>query len=233
MAKPGLPKKYAKLGFKKGWAAYKKAKRDRMKGSATAKRSSTSQKKTVAKAKPKTKTKTVVKTVIKYKKTPAQKSKPKGKKMGKTKVTLISKKTIDTLIGSGMVGGGTVLSTLLVNKLPIIKNQKPLFIALTQGGVMFATLPLSKYKLYKQFVSGSGVGAAISMLIPLMPEGFRLGSSGRTFSETELAELQTVGRPVKLVRTENSVGRPVKISPFKNAMGHKVFSRGKRGYAAY
>jgi len=27
MARQGLPKKYAKMGFKKGWAAYKKAKR--------------------------------------------------------------------------------------------------------------------------------------------------------------------------------------------------------------
>lgn len=37
MAKPGLPAKYAKMGFKKGWAAFKRTKRGRKKARSPAK----------------------------------------------------------------------------------------------------------------------------------------------------------------------------------------------------
>ena len=41
MARKGLPKKYAKMGFKKGWAAYKKARRTPVRRKTTRRKGST------------------------------------------------------------------------------------------------------------------------------------------------------------------------------------------------
>jgi len=221
MAKPGLPKKYAKLGFKKGWIEYKKAKKARLSGSPA------KPKKPAAK-KPAAKKPAAKKVIIK------KQTSNKAKTMGKS-VKLLDKKTVDALISAGAVGVSAVGSTFLINKIPFIRDQKSWIKALTQAGIMIAGIPFAAHPVVKQFLSGFGTGAAISLIIPFLPEGFRFGgsTSGRRFNAQELAELQTIGKPIKISTIQKQklgravkVGRPVKVL----SMGH---SRGKRGYADY
>lgn len=51
MARQGLPKKYAKMGFKRGWAAYKRSKNKRTSSPRRARTPTTRRRRTMAKAK--------------------------------------------------------------------------------------------------------------------------------------------------------------------------------------
>jgi len=209
MAKKGLPKKYAKHGFKKGWKLYKAAKRKRLSGTTT---------KTVSKRKPSTST-GASKTMAK--------SKPKRKivyrtvkttrKMGRRKAPkLISQATINTIIDGVAIGGSAIGSTFLMGLLPYVKDQNAWIKALIQGGSGVFMISLVKDKYLKKAGMGMVVGSAISAALPLLPESFKVFGR-RKFSPAELHKLQTMGYGQSRVGRPYKLGRPVSLQSVESS----------------
>lgn len=219
--KPGLPAKYAKMGFKKGWREYKKARG--MRGAA---RPATRAAPRPATSRPKTK--------VVYRQQPRKPAAPKT--MGRPMVRLLPKKTMETLINSVMVGLTALGSTFAVQKTPYVKDLNSYFKAAIQATIGLLLFPMFKQQWVKSVGGGMVTGAAISLAIPYMPEGFTFGA-GRNFTSDELAELQTVGKPYKITNQPNvqQMGYPVKVGRSSPLMGHgkMTYSRGRRNYAAY
>lgn len=202
--KTGLPKKYAKMGFAKGWAAYKKAKRaaaakrkKSVKKKATPKK--TAKKKTAKKKATKKKTtkkKATTKKVTKKKSNKsAPKKKPAKKKgkgtMAKKSVSLLSPKMVNVIASSGSATTGLLVGTGAVNFLPYIKDQKAWIKALVQAITGLSGFALIKNKYWKMGFLGTTLGAAYTALAPYLPEQMKL--AGRDFSQAEIQELMTLG----------------------------------------
>jgi len=214
MARKGLPKKYAAMGFKKGWKEYKKSLRSRGSGSTT-----TTKKKTMGKSTPKTKTKTIVKKV--YVKSKPKTTKGSGtmkkkravsKKMGKPsrprKRTLMMNRSFNALVKGGIAGLAALAGLFIVNKTPWIKDQKAWVKSLVQAGLGLIPVIFVKQPLMK--IAGTGLisGGAISMAMPFMPEGlsFAGAGGGRTLTRDELYQMQQMGVPADIM------GKPVDIN---------------------
>jgi len=229
--KPGLPAKYAKMGFKRGWREYKKVHGTRTSG--TARKTTTARTTT---GRPATKTKVV------YRRPATPKAAPR-RTMGRPSVKMLSKKTMDAIKASSVTGLAALGSTFAIQKLPYIKDQTSWIKAAVQGVMGLIMLPVFKQPVMKQIGGGFITGAAISLAIPYMPEGFRFGK-GRGFTNAELAQLQTVGRPFRVSQQlspnqiqARTMGLPVRVGkPISlKTMGHGkgTYSRGRRNYAAY
>ena len=223
MATKGLPKKYAKLGFAKGWKAYKASKRKvKKKAKKTVKKVA---KKKVAK-KPATKkrkvsrTRKVIKTIKKGVKKMAKRRRKKAvaKSRRRRRVNVLGNRTMNALVNGGIIGGTAVGSTWLVNMIPMVREQASWIKALVQAGIGVGGMTFSKQLMVKKAFSGFIAGAAISLVLPYMPEGFRFGGNGRAFNPAELMELQTAGN--------NKAGRPVSLGRSVSFSG-----RGTRNYS--
>ena len=173
--KPGLPKKYAKLGFKKGWIAYRKAKRAR---------GTTTTKKKVG-----TKMATAKKTVRKTVTGAAQKIKYVTRKQKMTPVEL--------MIFSLIAAGGGIISSMIVNFVPFIKDMKPIMKSLSQMGVGVAGIVFipKKADFLKPFFGGAGIAGTFGLIQKLSAGRFQVlaGDSGRTLSDQEIAALISGG----------------------------------------
>lgn len=210
----GLPAKYAKLGFKKGWAAFKRAaaaaKRRRTTGKpvriAGKRKATTKRRRTSGSAAPIRRT---VTTGIRRKY-----SRRTGKRFTMRK---LDKATIQYLIDAGIVGGGAVLSGFAIDKIPVVKDASALVKNGTSAAIGAGMILLSKNKMVRKlgagFIAGSVINTAKGFISPAVTMG------AREFSAAELAELRT-GKPM-------TIGKPVQVSG-KKVLG---YTRGKRSYA--
>ena len=193
MARKGLPAKYAKMGFKKGWAAYKKAKR--MRGSSHA-RSGAAAKTVTRKTTPNRRPRTMA--------GPARPAK-------RRKLTLMSNRHINALVKGGMTGASTVGSTWAINFVPWVKDQKTWVKSLIQAAIGLAIFTFGRRKPLVQLVGvGFMSGAAVTQILPLINQKV----FGRRFTPRELYELQTMGVPVQIgpgATSNRTMGVPVKI----------------------
>lgn len=199
--KPGLAKKYAKYGFKKGWEMKRAADRKRKRTSGTT-------------AKPKTTKKRSTQTMGNKKPgTAVAKRKPAAapaptKKVGKRMPRLLTQQTLNTVIDGILIGGSAIGTTVGVNKIPVIRDLRPLFKSLIQTGSGIATIAMIKDKYAKKVGMGFIVGGAITAILPYLPEGMKV-FGGRPFTPGELASMRTMGKPFNI--NANTMGKPVNI----------------------
>lgn len=186
--KPGLPAKYAKYGFKKGWAMYRRNKRARVSGKTTG--GSNMRSRTQSKPKIIYRTRTVAKPVLGRRRRPA--------------VRLLSQSTMNTVIDGALIGGGAVGSTALVNLTPIIRDQNPWIKAGSQAAAGIIAMSMVKDRYLKKASMGLIVGGAISVALGFIPEGTKVFGRRRQFSPGELHKLRTLGKPYSL-----GVGVPI------------------------
>ncbi len=211
MARQGLPKKYAKMGFKKGWKEYKASKRKRTSGASTVKKKAAPKKKRVAGSTVKKKVTKRTYTKPKTMKGTPMKKKAVSKKMGKApkkrKRTLMMNRTFNAVIKGGIVGLSALAGLFIVNKTPWIRDQKAWMKSLFQGGLGVATILFVKNPLIKMAGTGFISGGAISLAMPFMPEGlsFAGAGTGRTLTRDELKQMQHMGVPADIM------GKPVDI----------------------
>jgi len=223
MARKGLPKKYAKMGFKKGWAEYKKARRSaarkRTSGSPASRPAARAAARTSGTAKKKTTTKRTGRPVA-VKKTTRTAART-SKRTGRPTMKRLQKNTLDALLNGALVGGGALVSSVAVNQIPVVKTQAPWIKSLANVAIGLGLVTMVKNPMVKKVGSGFIAGAAIEQLKPLI-SGFGLTMGAREFNAAELAELQT-GRPVNAAM----LGKPVDVTRKGLSTG---YSRGKRAY---
>ena len=206
MARKGLPKKYAKMGFKEGWKQYKKSLRQR--GSGTAKKKAAT-KKTMGKSttrtiikkvysKPKTKKGTTMKKAV---------SKKMGKAPARRKRTLMMNRSFNAVIKGSIAGLAAIAGLFIVNKTPWLKDQKAWMKSLFQVGIGLVPVIFVKQPLAKIAGVGSISGGVISLAMPFMPEGLSFaGAGGRVLTRQELKQMQSMGVPADIM------GKPVDIN---------------------
>jgi len=209
MAKPGLPKKYAKMGFKEGWKAFKKAKRARKSTSGTTTKKKTmgksyAQKKAVVK---KVLRKPTTKKVVTMQKKKKAVSKTMGKSPARRKRTLMMNRSFNAIVKGGIAGLAALAGLFIVNKTPWVKDQKAWMKSLFQVGVGLIPVLFVKQPLMKIAGIGSITGGAISLAMPFMPEGLSFaGAGGRVLTRDELKEMNYMGVPADML------GKPVDIN---------------------
>lgn len=209
MARKGLPAKYAKYGFKKGWQLYKAAKRKRrVSGSAArttaAPRTRSVSTSTGARKMPTKKATTGRRVVYRTVSVPAK------RRVGRRAPRILSQQTMNTIIDGALIGTGAVGSTVVVNKTPFVKDLNQWFKAAIQAGLGMTLMTFFKDKYVKKVSMGMVVGSAISITLPLLPEGMKVFGR-RRFSPAELKKLQTLGKPQTYGRPQ-AIGRPVSIT---------------------
>lgn len=191
MARKGLPAKYAKQGFAKGWKAYKAAQRKRKRVSGTSiKRSTTKKRSSTTMAKRKTTKRRVYK---RRAATPIRRRRRMGRRMPK----ILTAATLNTIIDGIVMGGSAIGSTLAINFIPWIRDQRPIIKSAIQAGLGAVAMPMTKNRLAKKAAMGAIVGSAITALLPYLPGEMKV-FGGREFTEGELAALQTMGKPYSL-----------------------------------
>lgn len=200
MAKPGLPKKYAKLGFKKGWRAFKAAKN-----------------KVFKKKSPKKTTKTTKTVTVRR---PATMAKSKTKSSTKRSRPRFSATKMGNVIVNSSVIAGTMLgSTAAVNTLPWVKNLKSWQKSTAQGIMGLILLFGFKNVWVKKLGAGSIAGGIFNGVLPYLPNAFKMGKS-RPLTNAERAALtmnNNMGRPFNLNR---QMGKPYEMGrPYSFAGG--------------
>ena len=212
MAKPGLPKKYAKFGFKKGWRMFKAARKKmggKIRKTFKRKKATTTKRKTVTRRKP-----AMAKT---------RKAAPRRRSRKRWNTATAGKIAID----SGVIGGSAIVSTMMINKAPMVKDWNNWQKALAQGLIgIFGLMLIPKKQIWvKKAAGGVAVGSALNFLLPYFPDAFKMSGKARPLTRAELNAL-TMGKPAKIM------GKPAKImgAPV-NLMGGRFGKRGRRNYA--
>lgn len=176
-----LPKKYRKMGLKKGWPAYKKAQK-----AAAAKRKRTLGKSAAPKKKSPTKKA--------KKKTSVAKPKRSSKRMTSSK-PLFSKKPLGLVVDLGLLALATTGSTALMNKTPYVQRLNVWFKLIGQGALGYYLFSQRKEHFAKIAGLGFMGGAILTGVLPRIPILNNLLSGGRSFSSQEVASLQnTMGK---------------------------------------
>lgn len=225
----GLPKKYAKFGFKKGWILYKKAKR---KVSGAIKK--TFKKKTKKKKKSSTKKpvlKRSAKTMAKSKKTVTRRRKSR-KRWNTSQAT-------DIAINSGVIGGSAIVATALVNKIPIVKDLPGWQKAGVQGisAIILLLMVPRRFVWTKKFFGGAAVGSALNLFLPNFAQDFKLFGKSRPLSSAEMESL-TMGAPYAINgnntmgKGNNNIGVPINLGVPANLGRSRFSKRGNRRYAS-
>lgn len=208
MAKPGLPKKYAKYGFKKGWKLFNAAKNSRKKKTSGSTHVTPKLKgKTMAKKKRAKSggTKIIVRTAG----APAKKRKTMGRRRAPS---LVSKKTMDAIIDGGIMGATAIGSTAALGVVPVVKEWPTIAKVATQVGTGILLLaPKDKY--IKKAGMGVIIGSVISLILPRLPENLKVfGGGRRKFSQAELEKIRSLGKPVNIPNSTRQLGRPMSLT---------------------
>lgn len=216
MANKGLPKKYAKHGFKRGWQLYKAAKRKRTGASrrTVAARRPAARKPAARRAAGKSSSGTKV-IVLRGANSMQKKPTVRKKRLGRSMITVTDVRAIvDALI----VAGGTISSLIAVNKLPWVKDRPSWVKALMQGGAGLASMRTLRRREAKKFAQGILVGGGVSATLPFVPEGLRVFGR-RNLSPAEMQKLKTVGRPMAVPTGNNgTMGRPMSVPTNANTV---------------
>lgn len=164
MARKGLPKKYAKMGFSKGWKAYKAAQRKQV-------------------APKKTTPKSTAKTALSINNKPKT-TKRKGKSMRLNTKQLTKNLTALGLATVGAIGGN-VASNMVPIKNPKIKSAIPVALALyliAQKNAMLQTLGV-----------GMGVGGGLSVAKAFFPKAKFLAGEGGEITIADMIAARDAG----------------------------------------
>jgi len=207
---PGLPKKYAKMGFARGWKAFKKVKNK-------LNRTKTKPKQGAAQMPAK---KTTTKKTVSVAKKSA--SKPRAKKRS---VTLIPKSLLDAAKMGLQIAPPVLLGPFAVKSLPFIKTQKTWVKSVTLLGLGLITAWFGKKPWMKRIGIGTMVGGGAVWAIEKYPM-LSLGA-GRKLNAAEIAKLQTMGNPIPINR---SMGKPM---PINTTMGKSIQITPPMGRSSY
>lgn len=162
MARAGLPKKYAKMGFKKGWKAYKASKGGRKR------------KATTRKSKPKVKYRTRTVTV-RAKRRPAVKAKAAPRKrrrrnggfrIGRAFTGAAARRTA-TQLGAGV--GGAVGSAVVIRAIPGLTPTVRSWSQMLGGAALMFALP-RRMQLTKIAMAGASLAGAFSIVKTNFPQ---------------------------------------------------------------
>ena len=186
MARKGLPKKYAKMGFKKGWAAFKRAKGAVKRGARKVAAKVTPRKRRSA---PKRNTS---KTITRR---PASRAAAKtgGKKRMSTKFSWRRNKIANAVINGGVVTASVIAPPVALETLPIVKNWKTWQKVATQAGTGLLMVLFVKNEWAKKIGVGMIGGAGVTSLLPVIrARGFKVFGPNRRGQLTpgEMAELR-------------------------------------------
>jgi hypothetical protein len=225
MARIGLPKKYAKFGFKKGWKLFKQAK-------AATKRKFTIVKK---KSKPPKKSKVIVKKIITQKRRPSVARTKKAVRAVRRRATSFANSKTGTIVIDGLaISTSLITSTVIMNVTPKIKDMHPFVKGGIQFGAGLMTVLFVKNKLVKKagigIMSGSMVTTALPYVRRMLPAVSLFGRESK-FSPTQLQKMQAnMGRPVNM----NGNNYPnVSYPPSSEKMGRPVTMSGNRRPSKY
>lgn len=213
--KPGLPKKYAKRGFKKGWqlwrAAKRKSSRSRTRGSTnTTPRTSTG-------VKP-------MQTITPNRRPPTSLGAPKRRRR---QLRLLSPATMTALTDGLMYASTAIGTTAAVHMVPVIKDQRNWMKVLSQVGSGILLLNLSKDRLMKKAAVGTFIGAGISAILPFIPEGMKIFGR-RKFTSSELQKLRTLSYSPSRIGKPYNLGKPVTTSEAMTATLGRTSNRRSR-----
>lgn len=186
MAKPGLPKKYAKMGFKKGWAAFKRAK------ASLSRKLKRSKPKTPKKKPSNTSTRRAV-----AKRAPQTAPKKGGtKKMAKTTFNWKRNKVILAAANGATVSAGVIIPPILLETTPVVKDWNQWGKVGIQFGAGGLTWLLARNPWVKMFGVGFIGSGFITLALPWIRErGFKvfgpknMGRNGQ-LTPAELAQLR-------------------------------------------
>lgn len=161
MARKGLPAKYAKMGFSRGWKAYRAA-------SGKTKRSSSSRKR----RRTKTRTASARKSTASYRRpaaaTPARRSRRRRSFMPRFGIPRRpAKSTIQLALNTGIAAGGAIGSAALVRALPIANAKAR---AASQLAIGALTLLMAKGRA--RMLRLAGVGATMAGALAVTREVF-------------------------------------------------------------
>ena len=195
--KPGLPKKYAKFGFKRGWQMWRAAQRKRKTSGST----STTTKRTSTGA-----------TKMPTSSTTKKPAKAMGAPRRRSRAIRFLSPTTITALTDGMTYASTAIgSTAAVHMAPVIKDQKNWMKILAQVATGVLLLNISRDRLMKKAAVGSFIGAGISTILPFLPEGMKIFGR-RPFTSAELQKLQTLSYTPSKIGKPFSMGRPMPVS---------------------
>lgn len=204
-----LPKKFIKKAGginKKAWRLFKASKSKKRKVSKGVRRKTSRKVATVAKKRRK-----------------VARRKTSGSPARRRRVTLMGNRTTNALINGAVIGGTAVGSTWAVNSVPLVKDQNAWMKALIQAGFGVVVMMMGRQLMVKKVGTGFISGAAISMILPYLPEGMKVFGAGRRLTAQEIAELQTMGKPYNI---QASMGKPHTIA----GGGGYAYSRGSRNF---
>lgn len=207
MARTGLPKKYAKMGFTKGWRAYKAAKK-RLKRATTAHKNRSATKRKTAARPNNPHPKRRVNTMAKKRKT------IRRRRQG----GFMSAETMRIVQNGALIGTGVVATDLTTNNLPVVRNWQNWQKALLQLILGVGGMTLVRQKWAKKLFMGSVVSAPLPFIRDVTQQFRFQNMSGRTLTPSELQALQ--GHHQYMGRGSHSqyLGRPYNINP-RPAMG--------------
>ena len=228
-----LPKAYIKkYGISKaGWAAYRRGALSGAKKKKKVAKKKTTKRKTSTK-KPTTRRPAVAKKKTTKKKTNKRITASVIGKSRRRKAALISDRTMRMLVDSGVIGGGALGTTLLVQSLPMVKDLRTWQKALIQALIGVFGITFVRNLMLKKAFSGSIVGSAITLLMPFMPKGFSflpgVTAGGRPLTREEMIELTAMGSENEM-GIPKRMGKPVKMGNRYTSMGVGYGMRQKRG----
>lgn len=194
MAKAGLPKKYAAMGFARGWRAYKAAKR----AAGTVRKRG---RRIVRRARAAVRRQTTAPVVVirggvnpnpkRRRSTVARKRKTRRAAIRRR---IGSPVIFRTLTDGAVVGGSAIGGALVMNQVPFLKAQNPW----VKGGVLFGAglilNMMSRNRWAKKIGAGIATGGGIVVLLPFLAPGGGV-FSGRRLTDSEVRNLATLGVP--------------------------------------
>lgn len=198
--KPGLPRKYAKMGFARGWRAFKAALKKRGK----------KVKRTIVKkitARPKRKRRIVAKRR-------SNPHNPGGNPVARKKKYIVRMKTnpmVKEFVDGGTIAGSAVGSSMLMNMVPMLRNLNPwvrgLMLALP-GAVIVGT---ARNRTMKAIGKGAVTGGMLTLILPFIPETQKVfGGRRLTAGEMDMIK-RTLGVPINIANNK-AMGLPIDIT---------------------
>jgi hypothetical protein len=212
----GLPKKYAKMGFAKGWKAYRAAKRKRK-----------------SPAKPKRKTTTRRRTQPMARKRKTSRRRRTARKVARGLYTNpavrgVGRKTTKAIINTGIGVGGAVGTAAVINMMPIQDSRAK---ALTQLAIGMGMLALTPKNAIMLKVAGGGASLAGALAL-VKASGMPLPLLA---GEGMGVNLQYMGaNPYKKIATQAARASTPAVSPFMG-LNTEYRSNGRmmgRGYGS-
>lgn len=207
----GLPRKYAKMGFRKGWAAFRSAKKTKKKGASVAKK----------RRSPTKRARTIIKTVA-----------VKVRRRARSGAGPLAR----VAMAGASTGAGVIAANAAAEFTPIVRNWEPWQKSLAQAGagsvLVLATKPSSRVPKFLGFGMLTAATLNLAKMVPqLRPlAGGKMGYRTR-LSPAEMRMLLGEGagmdRPLALARPV-AMARPARVaSPGPMARA----STARRGWA--